>query len=43
MGEFAELRLKFAVLIATVDVLPTIIQHNMVVTKISETQSQDLV
>jgi hypothetical protein len=43
IGEFAELGLKFAVLVATIDILPAVIQHNVIVSQISKTKTQDLI
>ena len=34
--------LKFTILITALRILPTVIEHNIVVTKVSETEAQDL-
>ena len=41
--EFAGLGLKFAVLVTTLDILPAVVEYNVIVSKISETQTQNLI
>lgn len=43
IGKFAELGLKFAVLITALDILPTVVEHDIIVAKVSKTQTQELV
>ena len=42
IGEFAELGVELAVLVSSVDVLPAIVKHNIVVAQISQTQPDNL-
>jgi hypothetical protein len=42
VGEFIKRRLKFSILIPTLRVLPTVVQHDVVVAQVSQAQAQDL-
>lgn len=40
--ELAELRLELAIAVSTVDILPAVIEHDIVVSQVTQTQAQDL-
>ena len=43
VGKFADLRLQLSTFVSSIHILPAVIQHDMVITEISQTQSNNLV